>query len=213
MTLKLQQKLLNSKIYGFTPDKYCGERKILDVIEQQCAAGIDIIQLREKKMSAREKLSLAAEIRKIADKYGTIFIVNDDILIAKISEADGVHLGQDDLSPEIAREILGEKKIIGLSTHNFEQYSKAQLIDVDYTAIGPIFATKTKDNPSPVVGITNLNHILSNKKKFTVAIGGINIDNILDLKKYPLDCLAIVSGIVNSANIKERICELLNIYQ
>ena len=197
-------KLLEKKIiYGFTPDKYCKNCDILDVVEKQLIAGVDIIQLREKQRSARELLRLAKEIKKLTTKHNKIFIVNDDVLIAKLSDADGVHLGQDDLDVSIAREILGSEKIIGLSTHNLEQYRAGQDTCADYTAIGPIFATKTKDNPDPVVGLEKLSEILNYKKKMTIAIGGINKNNIEQLLKYDIDGIAIVSAIVAAPDIFE----------
>jgi len=191
-------------LYAFTPDKYANnDTEIINCVISQCKAGVDILQLREKRKSPRELLALAKKIREITAKFNVIFIVNDDLSIAQLSNADGVHLGQDDIPVSEARMLLGNKKIIGLSTHNIKQYKLAQTFDcIDYTAIGPIFKTTTKDNPSPVVGLSKLNNILKYKQKFTVAIGGINLENIDKIAKFQeIDAIAIVSAIVSSTNI------------
>ncbi|MBP7652327.1 thiamine phosphate synthase [Candidatus Dependentiae bacterium] len=209
--MDLKKKLSECRLYGFTPDKYLNGRNLLEIVEMQLSSGVDIIQLREKKMSDREKFKLAIEIKKISEKYNKIFIVNDDITIAQLSDADGVHLGQDDIEVKYCRKILGEKKIIGLSTHNENQYSEGQLSCADYTAIGPVFQTFTKDNPAPVVTLNKLPEILKTKKKFTVAIGGINQGNIDCLSKFSIDCFAVVSDIVCCDDIKSSVKRLKKI--
>lgn len=209
--MNARQQLLTSKLYGFTPDKYLKNRKILDVVEMQLKAGIDIIQLREKNMSDKEKYSLALEIKKLTLKYGKLFIVNDDPAIAKFSGADGVHIGQDDLDAKLCRELLGEDKIIGLSTHNESQYIEGQNGCADYTAIGPVFATSTKENPAPVVSIEKIPELLKFKKKFTAAIGGINSKNIGLFAGLNVDCFAVVSDIVCSENISGSVKTLKKI--
>jgi len=190
-----------SRLYCFTPGKFANGRDIIKIIEDEIIGGADIIQLREKNMSDSQKLELAIKLREITKKYKKFFIVNDDVDIAYLSDADGVHLGQNDIPPFYARKILKDK-IIGISTHNLEQYIKAQDMDVDYVAIGPIFKTFSKDNPDPVIGIENLKKIIKYKKKMTVGIGGIKENNLKDVIEAGVDCVAILSGIVEQNDVK-----------
>lgn len=207
--ISLQKRLKESVLYCFTPDKFAQERDIIEIVKQQIAGGCDIIQLREKKMPARDKMQLALQIRKLTQEKNVLFIVNDDVDIAYLSKADGVHLGQDDLPLEYARELLKDK-LIGLSTHNLIQYKEAQLKDADYTAIGPIFPTITKDQPDPVLGIDSLKEILLYKKKPTVVIGGINSKNLDQFKGLDVDMFAIVRDILYADSIEEKIKEIKN---
>lgn len=117
--------------------------------------------------------------------------------IALAVKADGVHLGQDDLPPQYARQILGEKAIIGFSTHNILQAIEAAKLPLDYIAIGPIFSTSTKENPDPVVGLEGLKTVRESIEAFPlVAIGGINSANAKDVLDNGADSLAIISGIL-----------------
>ena len=199
----LLKKLYSAKLYCFTPDKFIKGRDIIDIVNQQIEGGCDIIQLREKRCTDRIKLKLAIKIREITLKKNILFIVNDDIDIAYFSQADGVHLGQDDIPYFYAKSLLKDK-LIGISTHNIKQYKEAQDFDVDYTAIGPIFPTKSKDDPDPVIGLDELKKILKYKKKLTVAIGGIKLSNLKLLSNIGIDIIAIISDIILSDNIKKR---------
>ncbi len=199
----LLKKLNSAKLYCFTPDKFADGRDIIDIINQQIEGGCNIIQLREKKISERNKLLLAKKIRAITLKKNILFMVNDDIDIAYFSNADGVHLGQDDIPYTYAKELL-KGKLIGVSTHNIEQYKKAQEFDVDYTAIGPIFPTRSKDIPDPAVGIDKLQDILKYKKKLTVAIGGIKLSNLDYFKNINIDIFAIITDIILANDIKKQ---------
>ncbi len=201
--LLLTQKLKKSKLYCFTPDKFAGNRKILDIVKKEIAGGADIIQLREKRLSHRDLLKLALKIREITLKTDTLFIVNDFIDIAYFSDADGVHLGQDDIPYTYARELLRDK-LIGISTHTLNQYKKAQEYDVDYTAIGPIYPTSSKDIPDKPVGVNQLKKILKYKKKPTVIIGGIKLDNLHIFKDMDIDIVAIITDIILANDIKKR---------
>lgn len=198
----LKHRLNASHLYCFSPGKFAKGRDIIEIIKQEIYGGADIIQLREKELSDREKLQLALKIREITKKNNVLFIVNDDIDIAYFSDADGVHLGQNDIPPEFARKLL-KNKIIGISTHNLKQFITAQNLDVDYVAIGPIFKTFTKENPDPVIGLKNLKEILKYKKSKIIGIGGIKYSNLKKVISCGIDCLAILSGIVDTNNIKK----------
>lgn len=147
-------------------------------VEQQ----INFVQLREKHLTDRELLKIAKKLREIFRGTNTRFIINDRIDIALLCDADGVHLGQEDVPYADARKLLGPNKIIGLSTHNLEQLKEALTLQPNYAGFGPIYATTTKENPDPVVGPLMLKEALTISNIPLVAIGGIfpeNIDEVL----------------------------------
>lgn len=136
--------LLKADIYGITASEYSLGRTNIEVVRQMIAAGIKVIQYREKDKTLREKYSECLQIRDITRQAGVVLIVNDHVDLALMVGADGVHIGQDDLPPEQVRAMVGDKLIIGLSTHSPEQARAAVSYGVDYIGVGPIFHTQTK---------------------------------------------------------------------
>lgn len=177
------------------------------------AGGATFIQLREKHASPRDFFEAAKPAIEIARKNNVMIIINDRVDIARALGADGVHLGQDDLPPNAAREVLGPDAIIGFSTHSVEQAIDAAGLPIDYIAIGPIFETKTKENPDPIVGLDGLAEVKKNIGNIPlVAIGGIDLDNVLDVLAAGADSIALVSTIVGDpALISAKTAQLLNI--
>jgi thiamine-phosphate pyrophosphorylase len=140
-------------------------------------AGVDLIQLREKDAEARDLLRWGRVFKETADRHGALFIVNDRPDVALALEADGVHLGQDDLPPAVAREILGPQAIIGLSTHGPEQWDGASR-EADYLCTGPVWETPTKQG-RPAVGLDAIRYAAkSEERRPWFAIGGIDPDNL-----------------------------------
>lgn len=153
--------------------------------------------MREKYLSPKDFYEDALEAVQIARAENIKIIINDRVDIAFALKADGVHLGQDDLSPVSARKILGENAIIGVSTHNLEQLAEAVKLPIDYAAIGPIFATKTKENPDEIIGIK----IVEKARKIIgdfplVTIGGINSANFTEILNAGADSVAIISDLL-----------------
>ena len=177
------------------------------------AGGATFIQLREKHASPRDFFEAAKPAIEIARKNNVMIIINDRVDIARALGADGVHLGQDDLPPNAAREVLGPDAIIGFSTHSVEQAIDAAGLPIDYIAIGPIFETKTKENPDPIVGLDGLAEVKKNIGNIPlVAIGGIDLDNVLDVLAAGADSIALVSTIVGDpALISAKTAQLLDI--
>lgn len=169
------------------------------------------MQLREKQLSPREFYREAEEALRVALSLGVRLIINDRVDIARALSADGVHLGQDDLPPAAAREILGDQAIIGFSTHSVEQAVKAARLPVDYIAIGPIFPTSSKENPDPVVGLDRLRRVREVVGQIPlVAVGGIRPENIKDVLKAGADCVAVISVLLTSpAGIEGSTREIL----
>lgn len=166
------------------------------IARRAVSAGIHTIQLREKRMSKRDIYRDASAIRIITRKCNVTFIVNDYIDIALAADADGVHLGQEDMPLEKARKIMGRKKIIGISTHSLRQALRAQEGDADYIGFGPIFATSTKEVGRPR-GLKALKEIRRHIRIPVVAIGGITWDNINEVLHAGADAVAVASGILS----------------
>ncbi|MCA1623656.1 MAG: thiamine phosphate synthase [Acidobacteria bacterium] len=163
--------------------------------------GAETIQLREKYAAPKDFFADAQEALKIARKNNVKIIINDRVDIAIALGADGVHLGQDDLPPEQARKILGEKAIIGFSTHNLKQVIEGIKLPVDYLAIGPIFATKTKENPENIVGIETLKKVREGIGSFPlVAIGGITSENFREVLAAGAGSVALINDLLSEAN-------------
>jgi len=162
-----------------------------EIAEKACSAGAGILQYREKHAGRREIVKIAHEIRKITEKYGTLFIVNDFIDIALIVKADGVHLGQDDIPIAEARKIVPAGFVIGRSTHSLEQAIEAEQQGADYIGSGPVFATPTKEDYIPI-GIDTVKQVIQTVRIPVVAIGGLNLDNISELQKAGVKNFAMV---------------------
>lgn len=159
------------------------------------AAGCSFMQYRNKLGSSREMLSDARELRRILGRDVTL-IMNDRADVALAAGFDGVHVGQDDLSVESVRKIVGPDLIIGASTHNPEQLREADQTSADYLAIGPVFATTSKANPDPVIGLEGVHAARQLTSKPLVAIGGITANNAKSVLEAGADSLALISALV-----------------
>src|SRR5215467_2625211 len=161
------------KLYAITDRQWsnCAHEEIVRMLLN---GGARLIQLRDKEAGGRELLEQTLACLKLTRQAGATLIINDRVDVALTSGADGVHLGQDDLSVAEAREILGEDKIIGVSTHSIDQFRDALKTSADYIAVGPIYSTMTKENPAPVVGLELVRKAKSLTDRPLVAIGGIN---------------------------------------
>ena len=159
--------------------------------------GASVVQLREKRGGAREFFSEAEAATRVAREYGVRLIINDRVDVALALGADGVHLGQDDLPPEAARRLLGERAVIGFSTHNVEQAIAASSLPIDYLAIGPIFPTTSKENPDPAVGLEGLRRVRDAVPRLPlVAIGGITFENGTDTLTAGADSLGVITALL-----------------
>jgi thiamine-phosphate diphosphorylase len=198
------------KLYPITDRRISGlshSEQVARLIE----GGATFIQLREKNLSPREFYLEAEAALKIARAHHVNIIINDRADIALALKADGVHLGQDDLKPRAAREVLGDRAIIGYSTHTFAQVQEAIRMPVDYIAFGPIFATSSKEKPEQTVGLENLSLVREqlNARVPLVAIGGINENNAVDTIRAGADSIAVISVLLkNPSKIAERTREL-----
>ena len=159
------------------------------------AAGVELIQYRDKSGSPQAILAAASSLRDIFAGTTTRLILNDRADLAVLANFDGVHVGQDDLSPEDARRVIGPDRTVGVSTHTDEQVIAAALTPADYIAIGPIFTTSTKQNPDPVVGLEGIRRARALTTKPLVAIGGITRNNARSVIDAGADSIAIISAL------------------
>ena len=174
----------------------------LETLEDVIQGGADAVQLREKTMSDSEFLVMAKEFKRITAQSRTLFIVNDRAEIAKKVDADGLHIGQSDISIHTARSIIGYEKILGVSTHNITQARSAQQEGAGYISVGPLFYTATKDY-EPAVSLDYLKQVKSEITIPFVAIGGINLENLNKVLNAGGRRIAICSAIICSAKIIE----------
>lgn len=187
------------KIYPIT-DVGLAKLSHVEQVEKLLEGGAEIIQLREKYASPNDFYASAKKALNVARRHNVKIIINDRVDIALAIKADGIHLGQDDLPPEYARKILGEKAVIGFSTHNIEQAVSAVKLPINYLAIGPVFATKTKEKPDEVVSIEGVEKVRAAIGDFPlVAIGGINLENFRDVLSAGADSVAIISDLLYDA--------------
>lgn len=195
-----QIKLADKKLYLVTnSDEFESEDAFLDAVASALQGGVDILQLREKTMNANKILAIGEKIKQLCLLYNTTFIVNDRIDIAFLLEADGVHLGQDDLDVKSAREILGANSIIGVSTHAPEQAMKAVEDGADYIGMGPVFATPTKQGKTPV-GLDYVKWVSKNIKIPAFAIGGIDTVNVDEVLNAGASRICAVRAIINACS-------------
>ncbi len=195
-------------IYALTDSNLSLGRSVVEVVDALLKAKVKIIQYREKKLKAGDMLRECQQLRAITKEAGACFIVNDHVDIALLVDADGVHVGQEDLPVSEVRRLVGPNKIIGLSTHNPEQAREAVLLGADYIGVGPIFATQTKEDVCAPVGYDYLDFVAHNIELPFVAIGGIKKHNIAEVTKHGAKCCALVSELVGAVDIVDQVAKV-----
>ncbi len=212
MCLYMRKKLYtpaDTDLYCITAAEYAKGRSTAYVVGCMLEADVKLIQYREKNKHMREKYAECMEVRKLTEQAGATFIVNDSVDLAILCGADGVHVGQDDLPVDAVRR-LAPDMLVGLSTHSVADAQGAVAANPDYIGVGPIFATQTKADYTPV-GYTYLHHVRDNVQLPYVAIGGIKERNIAEVFANGAYCCAIVSEIVEADNITQKIKQIQNI--
>jgi len=186
--------------------------------ERDCAlslaeAGVRLIQYRNKSATARQYLDSSRELAEALRPRGVTFLVNDRPDVAFLSGASGVHVGQDDLDVEQARRVAGQDKLVGVSTHNLEQFNKAVASSADYIAIGPLFSTTSKANPDPIVGLAFLRRVRGMTDKPIIGIGGISLDRAKSVIEAGADSVAVISGVLSAPNPSESARQYLEVLE
>ena len=194
-------KIKENSLYLLITEEYCRGRSALEIAKAAISGGVDIIQLREKNILRSDIAEIARPLADLCKKNNVIFIINDDPVLAKEIDADGVHLGQKDLklfTVDEARNLLGPDKIIGLSAGSAEEVRKADLSNIDYIGFGPVFCTAIKEQ---CVGTQDVGKALKITKKPIFFIGGINIDNIDELLTKGAKNIAVIRAISEADDV------------
>lgn len=192
------------KFYAILDPSVRRDLSLLSMAEQLIEGGARLIQLRNKAASSRELLSEAQALLRLARQRKVRVIINDRADVTWLARAHGVHLGQTDLNVRQVRKILGPKKIVGISTHSLEQALIAAKTTASYIAMGPIFSTRTKENPDPEVGLEGLREVRKHIAKPLVAIGGITLERTPEVMAAGADAVAVISDLLQAENIAER---------
>ena len=203
--------LAGTRLYPLT-DRQLSGLSHAEQVFQLCEGGATVIQLREKLLSPLEFYNEAEAALRVARAHGVKLIINDRVDIALALHADGVHLGQDDIPPEAARRVLGAAAIIGFSTHNLEQVRVAAQMPVDYVAIGPIFASVSKQSSNTLVGLEGLRRVRQSLGSLPlVAIGGITLQNSFDVLTAGCDAVSLIRDIwIHSGSAISQTTNLLH---
>ncbi len=197
------------RVYLVIGEADCAGRPIDWVVAEAVAGGVTAVQLREKARSSAEVAALASRLRRQLDPAGVPLIVNDDLEAAIACEAAGLHVGQDDLPAEEARRRLPAGRRLGLSITRLEDLESARSGQADHLGIGPVFATKTKADAAPALGLAGLTRIRAARPLVpAIAIGGITLRNARDVMESGVDGLAVISAIAGAQRPRQAATEL-----
>jgi thiamine-phosphate pyrophosphorylase len=198
-------------VYLVTDRGLCRNRPLRDVVFKAVQGGVSCVQLREKDLPTRDFIEEAMAVKKILLPFQVSLIINDRIDVALACGADGVHLGQQDMPYAMARKLMGDQAIIGLSVETWEDVEIAEMLDLDYIGVSPVFATPTKTDTKEPWGLAGLKKIKTFSRHSLVAIGGINGSNAQAVAEAGADCLAVVSAICSADDPAAAAQELKNI--
>ena len=202
---------IDYSVYLVTDRRNKTDEEFLNIIEEAIKGGTTIVQLREKTASTKEFYELALRVKEITSRYGVPLLINDRIDIVLAVDSEGVHIGQDDMPADIAREIIGDDKILGVSASTVEEAKKAEMDGADYIGSGAVFPTATKDDADSV-SKEELKEIVDSIDIPVVAIGGITVENANTLKGSGIAGFSVVSAIMSAEDPKEASRKLKEIY-
>ena len=199
-----------SGLYIILDPSVCPARPLVEVLTVAAEAGATLFQYRNKTASMKDAYREALALRQAAAKAGVLFIVNDRCDLALAVDADGVHLGQGDLSLDLARKVMGPEKLIGISTHNPDQVREATAGQPDYLGFGPIFTPGSKQDHDPVVGLEGLRAMRALTSLPVFAIGGIHIDQVREVLRAGANGVAVISAILKAQDISQAVNAFLD---
>ncbi len=186
-----------------------GSRNLISIIREAVDAGVTLVQLRGKNLEIRAFLNLAVQASEFLKSRNIPLIINDRIDVALACEADGVHLGQEDLPLPIARKIMRKERLIGISVNTLKEAEESEAEGADYIGVGPIFYTSSKEDLRSILGFEGLKAMRNKVKIPILAIGGINTENAGDVIASGADGIAVISAIMDAKNITEATRNLL----
>jgi thiamine-phosphate pyrophosphorylase len=200
------------KLYLITDRKFFKAQCLMYIaIESALEAGVQYIQLREKDLSTRELFNMAVWIRELTKEYDAKLFINDRVDVALSADADGVHLGRKSIPAHAVRKISGSKLMIGVSTHSIDEATEAEKDGADFITLGPVYETPSKLKYGKPVGIDMIRKVKSQVSIPVLAIGGIKLDKVKEVKEAGADGIALISAILTSENIKETTEEFLRL--
>ena len=202
---------IDYSVYLVTDSRDKSEEEFLAIIEEAIKGGTSIVQLREKTASTKDFYELALKVKEITSRYDVPLLINDRIDIALAIDSEGVHIGQDDMPADIARAIIGDEKILGVSASTVDEAVKAQKDGADYIGSGAVFPTSTKDDADSV-SKDELKEIVNSIDIPIVAIGGITLENAQELKDTGISGFSVVSAIMGAKDPQEASKKLKEIY-
>ena len=203
---------MNLNIYLITDDKYFKGRDLLETIEKAIKGGVTAVQYRFKDKTTREMYEELLRLRELTRRYGVDLVVNDRVDLALAVEADGVHVGKEDLPPEAVRKVVGDKLYIGYTANSLEELKRAQELPVDYIGFGSIYPTNTKENYK-LVGLEALKEAVRISQKPIVCIGGIMPYRVAEVVKAGCRNLAISAGILGFEDVEKAASEIKRAYK
>lgn len=201
MTLSPEQLAPRLRLHVLTDREWSRDRSMLSVAEAAIVGGATVIQLRDKTASTRLLVEEGLALRELTRKHGVLLIVNDRIDVALAIDADGAHVGQDDMPGTLARQLLGPDRILGISAGNMDEAMTALTAGADYLGVGPIFATQGKADAGAPIGTRLLSDLSSRYTTPLVAIGGINSANAREVITAGAAGIAVITTVVNAENI------------
>jgi thiamine-phosphate pyrophosphorylase len=196
------------RLYVLTDRRAARGQSLVELVAAALVGGATAIQLRDKDAEAREQVALGRELRRLTRDAGALFLVNDRIDVAYAVEADGVHLGQDDLPAATARAILGPSAIVGGSAGNLAELARSLADGVDYLGVGPMYESPSKSDTGPAIGPTGLARIRAVTELPIVGIGGVTSDNLAPVLTAGADGVAIISAIVGASDVRAAAREI-----
>jgi len=197
-------------LYLVTDRSILKDRDIFKAVEESIKGGVTLVQLREKAISSFDFYNIAVKMKKLVHHYNIPLIINDRLDIAIAVDADGLHIGQEDLPLEIARQLLGADKILGYSVSNVEQAVYGQNNGADYLGAGTVYPTGSKSDTGEPIGIEGLRKIKQSVSIPVVGIGGIGMVNIAEVKETGADGISVISAILGNQDIEGASRNLLN---
>ncbi|WP_299029194.1 thiamine phosphate synthase [uncultured Sulfitobacter sp.] len=183
------------RLYLVTDPSLCPGPRLVETVAAAVRGGVTFVQLRDKDASTRDRIEAACALKGVLAGTGVPLVINDDLDAALAADVDGIHIGQEDVSPDIARHRLGHGKLIGLSCETTVQVAAANVDLVDYLGLGTVFATSTKADHKPTIGLIGLSEMVRLAQIPTVAIGGLKKEHAADILKTGCDGIAVVSAI------------------
>jgi thiamine-phosphate pyrophosphorylase len=198
-------------LYLVTDRELAAGRTLDEIVGQALAGGVTMVQLREKQISTRDRVELAVRMGKLIRPSGAALIINDRVDVALAAEADGVHLGQEDMPAEVARRLIGHQRILGVTVADTDQARQAQQDGADYLGCNAVFDTPTKENTGSPMGLEGLARLVSVSTVPVVAIGGVRAENAAAVMATGVAGVAVVSAIVTARDPREAARELSEI--